>query len=271
MNVVAIVREAVRTVKQNRALWFFGFFVASSGGTGFNYSRNGHATPSWLVPVLIAAGVLALVALFLHIVSESALIEGVRRARRGEQPSVSTGMRTGLGLFGRMIALKAGTLGVVLATVAAAAVPIAAVALAGGPLWAGAIGTAVLAVVLLPWLLSVYFTYEYAMRALVVENVGVRAAVREGFRFLHGRVALSLGLAVAASLGEVVVGAIGLLFAIPVAAIGGLVYLAGGMLPAAITAGVLLAPVAIGLTGALGAYRSSIWTHAYLEERGLAA
>jgi hypothetical protein len=271
MNVVAIVREAVRTVKQNRALWFFGFFVASSGGTGFNYSRSGESAPAWLVPALIAVGILALGTLFLHIVSESALIEGVRRARRGERPSVKAGMRTGMGLFGRMVALKAGALGVVLATVAAAAVPLAAVALSGGPLWAGAIGSAILAVFVMPWLLSVYFTYEYAMRAMVVEDLGVRAAVRGGFRFLHGRIALSLGLAIASSLGEVAAGAIGLVFALPIAAIGGLVYLAAGLVPAAVTAGVLLAPVVVCLTGALGAYRSSIWTHAYLEERGLTA
>jgi hypothetical protein len=109
------------------------------------------------------------------------------------------------------------------------------------------------------------------MRAMVVEDLGVRAAVREGFRFLHGRIALSLGLAIASSHGEVAAGAIGLVIAVPIAVIGGLVYLAAGLIPAAVTAGVLLAPVAILLTGALGAYRSSIWTHAYLEERGLTA
>lgn len=277
MNALTIIKDTLRTVRQNRSLWFFGFFVAAAGG-GAGGSPKGHAgggagapLPSWVIAAVVAATLVGLAGLVMHVVSEAALIDGVRRARRGEPTAVKAGLSTGLRFFWRMAGIKLANFAAVLVTTACAALPLVAVLLAGGPVWAGALGTAALALTLLPWLLSVYFTYEYALRAAVVDDLGVRAAIRQGFRFLHGRLSASLWLLVAAGFGQAAASVLGLALAVPVALIGLGVYLAAGVVPAVITAAVLMVPLAACLVGALGTYRSGVWTHGYLEGRGLPA
>src|SRR5512146_907052 len=97
MNAISIVKESWATLRTNRSLWFFGFFAAAGGG-GASYSHHGGGgpAPSWLVPALIGAGIAGAGALTLNVVSEGALIDGVRTTRRGERYSVGTGLRTGL-------------------------------------------------------------------------------------------------------------------------------------------------------------------------------
>ncbi len=271
MDLIRIVKESWATLRDNRSLWFFGFFVAGAGGTGARYSHHagGGPMPSWLLPVLVGAGVLGATALVLNVVSESALIDGVRRTRRGERYGVGQGMRAGLKYFWRIVGIKLAALSAVLLTTAIAAVPIAAVLLAGGPAWAGALGTLPLALVLVPWLVSVYFLYEYALRVAVVEDRGVRDSARAALEFLQGRLALSLQIVVASGLGQVVAGLAGLVCALPVALLGGAAYLAGGLPAALVTFGALMVPIAACLGGALGTYRSSLWTHGYLDARAL--
>jgi hypothetical protein len=275
MNALSIVKDTLATVRKNRALWFFGFFVAGAGAGGgaphTHSAGSGGAMPSWVIPAVIVAALVGIAGLVMHVVSEAALIDGVRRARRGEETRVKTGMSTGLRYFWRMVGIKLANLGAILATTLCAAIPIIAVLVAGGPAWAGALGTAALAITLLPWLLTLYFIYEYAMRAAVVEDLGVRASLREGLRFLHGRLSTSLWLMVASGFGQAAAGVVGALLAIPVALIGLGVYFAAGLVPALVTGGVLMIPLVSCLVGALGAYRSGVWTHGYLEGRGLPA
>jgi hypothetical protein len=271
MPVITIVKDALVTLRKHPSLWVFGFFAAAGGGTGARMSRDGEGAPEWLVPLLVVAAVVGLLVTAMNIVSEGALIDGVRRTRRGDDYRLRTGIRAGLSFFWRMVGVKLSALAAALVTVAAILLPVGAVVIAGGPVWAGALGTAALALTLLPWLLSVYFVYELAMRIVVVEERGVRDAIGEGFRFLQGRVLLSLQIAVAAGLGQFAAGALGLVLALPVAILAGLVYLLGGPIAAAIAFGIVMTPLAICLVGALGTYRSSVWTHGYLRGRGLPA
>jgi hypothetical protein len=267
MPVITIVKDALGTLRRHPALWLFGFFAAAGGGSGVRLSRDGEAAPDWLLPLILAAVVLAALVTVMNIVSEGALIDGVRRTRRGDAYRIRSGIRAGLSFFWRLLGVKLAALATALLTLAAIALPIGAVLFAGGPVWAGALGTVPLALTLLPWLLSVYFVYEYAMRIVVVEDRGVRDAISEAFRFLQGRVLLSLEIAVAAGLGQFAAGAVGLILALPVALLAGLFYLIGGPLAAAIAFGLVMAPLAICLVGALGTYRSSVWTHGYLRGR----
>jgi hypothetical protein len=265
MTVLRIIKDSWNTLRHHRALWFFGFFVAGAGGGGARLSHHANiGSMGWLPVALAAAAIVGLAVFALQVISEGALIDGVRRTARGERYPLATGFRAGMRYFGRVLGLKLATLLTVLATVLAAAVPLIAVRLAGGPAWAGALGTVPLALVCLPWLLSVYFIYEFALRAAVVENVGLRSAVSRGLAFLQSRLSLSLWLVIAAGAGQLVAGLVGLCALVPIALVGGAVYLASGLLPAAITAAVLFAPVGLCLVGALGAYRSSVWTHGYL-------
>lgn len=271
MHVVTIVKDALSTLRHHPRLWVFGFFVAAGGGTGVRLSRDGGPAAEWIVPLAVAALAVAALVSAVNVVCEAALIDGVRTARRGEGYAIGAGMRAGVSAFWRIVGVKLAAFVTQVLTVGAMALPIGAVVLAGGPVWAGALGTAALALTLLPWLLSVYFVYEWALRIVVVEGRGVRAAIGEGFRFLEGRVLLSLQIAVAAGLGQFAAGAVGLLFALPVAAVAGLVFWLVGPIAAAITFGSVMAPIAICLVAALGTYRSSVWTHGYLRGRALPA
>ena len=271
MHVITIVKDALSTLQKHPRLWVFGFFVAAGGGTGVRLSRDGGPAPEWIVPLVIAGIVVAALVAGVNIVSEAALIDGVRTTRRGEGYALGAGIRAGVSSFWRVVGVKLAAFVTQLLTVAAMALPIGAVLLAGGPVWAGALGTAALALTLLPWLLSVYFVYEWALRIVVVEGRGVRAAIGEALRFLEGRVLLSLQIAVAAGLGQFAAGAVGLVLALPVAAVAGLVFWLAGPIAAAITFGSVMVPVAICLVAALGTYRSSVWTHGYLRGRALPA
>lgn len=272
MSVIQIVKDALVTLRKHPSLWVFGFFAAAGGGAGARVSRDGGAaTPDWLLPVIALSLVVALLVSAISIVSEGALIDGVRQTRRGDDYRFRAGVRAGLSYFWRLVGVKLAALAATLLTIAAIASPIAAVVIAGGPVWAGALGSAALALTLLPWLLSVYFVYEYAMRVVVVENHGVRDAIHAAFQFLQGRVLLSLEIAVAAGLGQFAAGAVGLILALPVALVAGLVFWLSGPIPAAIVFGLVMAPLALCIAGALGTYRSSVWTHGYLRGRALPA
>jgi hypothetical protein len=262
MDALRIVKDSWNTLRQNRALWLFGFFGAA-GGAGERLSQHGQ-TPA-VLGVLLAVGAIVALALFgMQVLSEAALIDGVRRTRRGERYAVRDGFRAGAKFFWRVLGLKLGAGAVALVTMLVTSVPILAVRIAGGPLWAGVLGFAPLALLSVPWLCSVYFIYEFALRAVVVEDSGVRKAVSQGFSFLQGRLSLSLWLVVASGAGQVVAGFAGLALAIPVALVAGLVYLTAGLVPAAVTAAAVFAPIAACLVGALGTYRSGVWTHGYL-------
>jgi hypothetical protein len=271
MHVLTLVKDAVHTLRRHPSLWLFGFFAAAGGGTSVRSSGDSGPVPEWIVPAIAVALVLGAVALVVHVVSDAALIDGVRRTRRGERFTVRMGVRTGLSCFWRLALLKLSALAVGLVTAAVMLLPLGAALLAKGPIWAGALGSAALAITLIPWALSVYFVYEYAMRVAVVEATGVRASIRDAARFLRGRVLLSIQIAIAVGLGQFAAGGVGLLAALPVAAVAAVVYLLAGPIAAAIVFGAVMIPVAICIVGALGTYRSSVWTHGYLRGRGLPA
>ncbi len=135
-------------------------------------------------------------------------------------------------------------------------------------LWLGAGLTAILALVAVPWLLTVYFVYEWSMRFAVFENRGVIASLRAAERFLHGRIGVSLKLLVMDAVGQMAGGMAGLVFALPAAGVGAGVYLVAGLVPAIAVGAGLLLPFALSIVGARGVYRSSLWTLGWLEERG---
>ena len=269
MHVITIVKDALATLRRHPSLWVFGFFVAAGGGTGVRSSVDGGPSAQWLVPLALVLLLLAVLVGCTNVVSEAALIDGVRKTRRGETYGFGRGVRAGLSCFWRIVGVKLAALGAQLVTVTVMALPLVAVLLAQGPVWAGALGSLALALTLLPWLLSVYFVSEWALRIVVVDDRGVRVAIAEAFRFLQGRVRLSLELALAAGLGQFAAGALGLVVALPMAALAGVVYWLGGTLAAVVVFGAVMVPVAICLVGVLGTYRSSVWTHGYLRGRAL--
>ena len=66
---------------------------------------------------------------------------------------------------------------------------------------------------------------------------------------------------------RVTVGLLALMLLVPVGLLAGVSYLAGGVVPAAVVGGLLLVPALLVLAGALGTYRSALWTLGYLAEQ----
>ncbi len=271
MDIIRIAKQAFSTIRSHKYLLFFGFFVASGGGVGGNVGGHGHhggPLPAWVWPLIAAGVALGLAALVMNVLSEGALIEGVERAQRGERGRIGEELRQSKRHFWTLAAIKAGLGLAMLLSVAVVAAPLGVGLLGAYPVVVGAVATALLALPAVPWLLTLYFIYMYAMRIAVLDDLTARESVRAAQRYLHGRIARSLKLLVASGLGSAAVEMVGLLVALPFAALGLGIYFAAGLVPALVVGGVLVAPVAAIIAGSVGAYRSSLWTLGFLDGRG---
>lgn len=272
LDVMQIVKQSLRTLWNRKSLWFFGLFVAGAGGgagskPGGSVSHATSTPPSWLVPVLITAVVLAVGVLVLHVLSEAALIDGVRRANDGQPTGIGAGLRNAKPHFGRVVCLKALAGATFAAVMTAIAVPALLAISKVVPLPLGVGLSAMMALAGVPVLLTIYFVYVFALRIAVIEDVPALEAVRRARIFVHGRLSISVELLVAWYLGAVVCGAAAAVALVPAAVVAGVCYLAAGEIAAIIGGGAIMIPVALASLGALGTYRSSVWTLGYLQAR----
>jgi hypothetical protein len=272
MDPIRIGKDAARNLWTHKYLWFFGLFVgAATGGAGAprstGHHAGGHDVPAWLVPVLIGTSVVALGALVMHVISEGALIEGVRRNRTGDAFRFGAGMRAGVAHFWAVLGVKL----LFALTMATSAVVLALPVLGGVAglyrVWIGAVLVAPLVLLAMPWLLSLYFGYLYALRFAVLDDRTAWAAIHEARLHLHGRVLDSLQLLLVAFTGQLGAGLAAVALLVPVAAVGALVYLLAGLTPAIVTAATLALPAVLAVVGAIGAFQSSVWTLGFLDGR----
>lgn len=271
MDILRIAKQAFSTIRSNKYLLFFGFFVASGGGAGANTGHHGHhagALPAWVWPLLVVGLVLGIAALVMRVLSEAALIDGVERAQHGERTGIGEGLRGSRQHFWTLVAVKAALGGLFLLSLAVVAAPAVGGVLGGYPVVAGAIASALIGVVAVPWLLTLYFIYMYSMRIAVLDGQKALDSIRAAQRYLHGRIANSLKLLVAGGVGAALVEVSGALVLLPVAALGLGIYFVAGLVPAIVAGAVLALPVAVVVAGSVGAYRSSLWTLGFLEGRG---
>jgi hypothetical protein len=274
MKTLEIAKDALRTIWTSKGLWVFGLFLgAGGGGAGGQVKTDGakggvaQALPGWLVPVLIAAAVVGLVALVLHVVSEAALIQGVRASRSGQPVRVRPLFRDGLRHFLRVLGVKALAAGLALATVVALGGSVATLLFAGAPKWLPLALAVVGGLAAIPWLVTLYLVYLYALRVAVVDGVRVRSAFAEARRFLSGRVLDSLKLLVVQLAGQLGGALAAVVAMLPGAAVGLGVYLAAGLIPGLVVGAVLALPAAVVAAGAIGAFESALWTVSFLEGR----
>jgi hypothetical protein len=272
-TILPIAGEALRTLWRDKRLWFFGFFVAAgAGGGGVQLQTPAHGAQlagvsALLVAALVAGGVVGLVALALHVVSEGALIRQVFEGRAGARPTMADGWRAGLGSAWRVLGVK-----LLVVLLSALAVGVGAVPVALGvakllPTWLGVALGVPLIVVAIPIIITLYLVHEVALRMVVLEGRGVLDALRGGRDFLRGRLAYVLSLVVVDGVVGAASGVVVLPFVMLALPVGVAVYAAFGLVPAVVTAAALLAPVAMALVGARGAFRSTLWTLSFLEER----
>ncbi|MCB0218135.1 MAG: hypothetical protein KDH09_00450 [Chrysiogenetes bacterium] len=269
MNTVEIGKRALSTIRGNKALWFFGFFVASSGagGAGGRPGHGGGPVPIWVWLAVAAAVVCAGAFLILHVLSEAALIEGVVRQRSGERLGVGAGLRDARRHFFRLLGFKAGALGLAFLGVAVLAAPALAAALGVLPAALGIGISLVLAVPGVIALLTLALLYEYGMRAIVLEERTAGDAWRAARRRLSGHLVDGTQLLLLSFAGQLGGNALAFVAVLPGLGAGLIAYAFGG-LPVAIALGALVAlPFLVPVIGATASFRSSVWTLGYLEGR----
>jgi hypothetical protein len=273
MQTIEIARQSLRILWTNKSLWFFGLFVSTAGGTGFSTGKAQSHAPgaasgvsTFLVVTISVAALLCLASLVMHIVSEAALIDGVRHAGRGERMGIRSGVRAGGRHFLRLLGVKLGFIGTAAVTGVAVVAPVLVGALHMVPLWLGVGATVILALVGIPWILTVKFAYEYTMRYVVLEGRPACEAARHAWRFLHGRLVTSLKLMLLSYVGQMGGGIAGVVALVPATLVGVAIYFSAGLIPALVGGGLLALPCLIPIVGATGAFRSSVWTLGFLRE-----
>jgi hypothetical protein len=303
MNYGDLIGDAFRITLRNRFLWFFGFFAGGTGlnysgnipSQVGNFNSNdfqssstslstmqlgqGIGSAALIVGIVIVVLILVLFFIIMSIISQGALTDSVAAIDRGEGRRFGSAFRTGMGNFWRVLGYIVVFFLVGIGLLLVIGIPVALVI--GGTFAAtesvGArITVAVVVGILAVLLLIVIFIpltiiAQYALRDVVVRRERVLGSVGSGyglFRRNIGRslllwlihLGLSIGIGIAFILVLLIVG---LVLAIPAIALA-----VAGFSKVAIVAGVIalviLIPLLLVATGAIGTFSHAYWTLAYL-------
>ena len=302
MNYGDLIRDAFRITLHNRYLWFFGFFAGGtgtnfvgnvpSGGGNFNFDdfrRSGAGLTAQVgqglsetVVILGIVLVVLLIALFfiiLAIISQGALADSVAAIDRGEGRRLGTAFRSGLNNFWRVLGYIVVFFLVALGLLVVIAIPVAL--LIGGTFAATqstgvrisvAVIIGLLAILLLILVfVPLYIISQYALRDIVVRRERVLGSVGSGYSlFRHNigsslllwliQLGLSIGIGIAFILLLLIVG---LILALPAIALAVAGYTTAAII-AGVIAGLILLPILLVATGAIGTFFHAYWTLAYL-------
>jgi hypothetical protein len=303
MNYGALIGDAFRITLRNRFLWFFGFFAGGTGlnysgnipSQVGNFNSNdfqssstslstmqlgqGIGSAALIVGIVIVVLILVLFFIIMSIISQGALADSVAAIDRGEGRRFGSAFRTGMGNFWRVLGFIVVFFLVGIGLLLIVGIPVAL--LIGGTFAAtesvGArITVAVVVGILAVLLLIVIFIpltiiAQYALRDVVVRRERVLGSVGSGyglFRRNIGRslllwlihLGLSIGIGIAFILVLLIVG---LVLAIPAIALAVAGYTTAAII-AGVIAAVILIPLLLVATGAIGTFSHAYWTLAYL-------
>ena len=298
MDYAELLKSAWQITWRHKYLWVLGLFALGGGGGPLSCSSNFNSGTSsdlhigtfdWadffsrnrgtLVALAGVAVLLGIVWAILSLITEAGLIAGVDDRLRGRSDtSLATSWRAGLGAFWRLLGLVllvgivvVLVLGILLALIV---VPLIIAGTGNHDASLTAIGATVLFalflfVLSLPVLIVLQIVVNWAFRSLVLEQAGVFASLRAGWRLFRRNVGKSLvvwvlsiglmiGLGLALALPVIVVG-------IPIALlIAGSGHASGPTLIAGLLSVGALALVVGGIVKAVTTtYFSSYWTIAW--------
>ena len=278
MTIWEIVEQAFHFAVRARRLWLFGFFVglwsggSSGGGAGGGNGAAASAVasppiqlPFHLLVILAVAGLALLLLLLLRFIGEGALIEGVVRARDGATMGTRAGLRAGWAHWAVLLRIALLYFG---ATTLSIAVPVAAVVAVTrtAGLGSGALLALLLAIPVVPWLVTLYLLQAFGTRIAVLEHRNALDALAKARLFLHGRLVLGLKLLVATFIGTLVCAAVAVLTMTPVALLLLALLRVTPVVVVIAVGSVVLLPLVCVLTAMLGTYRSSVWTLGYVSQ-----
>jgi len=302
MNYGDLIGDAFRITLRNRFLWFFGFFAGGTGlnfptnfssGSNFNPEDfrqsstmlsavqvgQGISSAVLIVGIVIIALVLALFLIIMSIISQGALADSVAAIDRGEGRGFGSALRTGMGNFWRVLGYIVVFILVGIGLLLVIGIPVAL--LIGGTFAAtesvGArVTVAVVVGILAVLLLIVVFIpltiiAKYALRGVVVRRERVLGSVGSGYGLFRSNIGRSLllwlihlGLSIGIGIAFILVLLIvGLVLAIPAIALAVAGYTTAAII-AGVIAAVILLPLLLVATGAIGTFSHAYWTLAYL-------
>ena len=304
MNYGELIGDAFRITLRNRYLWFFGFFAGGStgfnvptniptGGGNFNPDDfqsssmmlsavqvgQGLGTGILIAGIVIIALILALFFIFMSIVSQGALADSVAAIDRGDRRSFGTTFRSGMGNFWRVLGYFVVFILIGIGLLLVIGIPVALV-IVGTIAATQAVGAriAVIAVVVILAVLALIVVFvplsiigQYALREIVVRRERVLGSLGSGYGIFRRNIGrsllilliqfgISIGIAIAFFLALLIVGLVLFIptIALAVAGISTGAWIAGGI------ALIILIPLLLVATGAIGTFSHAYWTLAYL-------
>ncbi|HSL01308.1 MAG TPA: hypothetical protein VK869_13320 [Rubrobacteraceae bacterium] len=295
MNYGEMIKSAFWISWRNKFLWFFGFFAAGSGGASnvFNvpsevgsqedFSGMGRWMSDNVVALLVVLAViafaLALVYIVLSFVSAGGLAESVAAIDRGEERHFSSTLRAGLANFwrvlGQAILIFLIGLGLLLVVALIAGLPIALTFVLSESVGARVVVSALFGVLgvllLIVFFVALSIIGQFALRGLVVDRERITHSIAAGYGLLRRSVGrsllvwlINLGLSIGIGIAVlVVVLIVGFFLFLPTILLSVAEY-ATAAIVAGVVAGLILVPIFLVISGAVGAFSHAYWTLAYL-------
>lgn len=294
MDYFGIIKRAWQITWQHKFLWLFGFFAAGLSSASFNFSfpssQNNKGLSDlnasqisqqlsefflkyWFVFLFLGLFFLLIFLVFfvLNIVSNNALIGCVKKIQKDETTNLKDGFGLGFSKFWKMLGLRVLFGVIVFLTLIILAVPV--ISLFIFQMYGRGLILLILALaIFLPLVFIFSFVLNYAMRGLVLENLGIFSSINFGFYLFKNNIlqtAVIFLILMAASF------AIGVLFlmllffiALPFIIFGIIFYFAGGWIGSLIVGiiGFLTLFVLIVLISSVyNTFASCTWTLTYLE------
>src|SRR5918993_557864 len=302
MNYGDLIRDAYRITLHNRFLWFFGFFAGGtgtnfvgnvpSGGGNFNFDDfqrsdagltaqvgQGLSETVLILGIVVVVLLIALFFIILAIISQGALADSVAAIDRGEGRRFGSAFTTGMSNFWRVLGYYVVFFLVALGLLMVIGIPVAL--LIGGTFAATQstgvrVSVAVVVGILAVLLLIVVFIPlsiigQYALRDIVVRRERVLGSVGSGYSLFRQNIGrslllwliqlgLSIGIGIAFILLLLIVG---LILALPAIALAVAGYSTAAII-AGVIPGLILLPLLLLATGAIGTFSHAYWTLAYL-------
>lgn len=232
-----------------------------------------------IIALVVVAIVVALLFIVLSLISQGALADSVAAIDRGEQRRFFPAFRAGLFNFWRVLVYYILFILIALGLLLLIGAPLAGV-VAGTFAATSATGARILVVVLavliaLALLIVVFIPLaiigQFALRELVVRREGVIGSIRGGYRLFRRNLGRSLlvwliqlGLMIGGAIALIIVVLLlGLLLALPAIFLAVAGYTAAAII-AGVVAALILLPLLLVASGALGTFNHSYWTLAYL-------
>lgn len=287
MPIGEILEKSFKYPWKNKALWFYGFwiaFFAGSGGSNYQFnekdvqsiSNNINLGTLMIVGVVVIVLVLALSILGLIVSSWShiALMKGVRDIEAGKKIERKEIGKTGKKPVWKFIVLNFFIpIGIVLALLIPITLLIALFAIMPQPtgLYLGIIAAIILILIFIPVLIYLGLVWSLAGRYVGLEDKNAIEAIKMGRAALKGKFWWSFALSLILGL---ISGAIGGILSLPIVflALGIIASIATGMTPVAIVLGIitliLYIPYLIAL-GYLTAFSQTGWTLWWMELKKL--